>query len=54
MSNWNILDRWSPYALAALRIVAALIFILRTRSSSASRRRPSGTPPLLSLFGSEA
>ena len=28
MSNWNILDRWSPYALAALRIVAALIFIL--------------------------
>jgi putative oxidoreductase len=53
MSNWNILDRWSPYALAALRIVAALIFILHGTQKlfGFPAPPPSGTPPLLSLFG---
>jgi putative oxidoreductase len=47
------LDRWSPYALAALRIAAALIFILHGTQKLFGFPAPpaSGLPPLLSLFG---
>jgi putative oxidoreductase len=53
MSNWNALDRWSPYALAALRIAAALIFILHGTQKlfGFPAPPPNGTPPLFSLFG---
>jgi putative oxidoreductase len=47
------LDRWSPYALAALRIVAALIFIEHGTQKLFGFPAPpaSGLPALLSLSG---
>jgi putative oxidoreductase len=47
------LDSWSPYALAALRIVAALIFMEHGTQKLFGFPEPpqSGLPPLLSLFG---
>lgn len=53
MSNLNALDRWSPYALAALRVAASLIFMLHGTQKlfGFPAPPPSGTPPLLSLFG---
>ncbi len=47
------LDRYAPYALAALRIAAALIFIPHGTQKLLGFPAPpaSGLPPLLSLFG---
>jgi putative oxidoreductase len=47
------LDRWSPYALAVLRIVAALLFMEHGTQKLFGFPAPpeSGMPPLLSLFG---
>jgi putative oxidoreductase len=47
------LERWSPYALAALRIVTALIFMEHGTQKLFGFPAPpqSGLPPLLSLFG---
>jgi putative oxidoreductase len=47
------LDRFSPYALAALRIVAALLFMEHGTQKLFGFPSPpeSGQPPLLSLFG---
>jgi putative oxidoreductase len=47
------LDRWSPYALAALRIAAVLIFMLHGSQKLFGFPAPpqSGVPPLLSLYG---
>lgn len=47
------LDRWSPYALAALRISTALIFMLHGSQKLLGfpAAPASGVPPLLSLFG---
>lgn len=47
------LDRLSPYALAALRVVAALLFLLHGTQKLFGFPAPpgSGKPPLLSLFG---
>jgi len=49
----STLDRWSPYALAALRIVTALLFMEHGTQKLFGFPAPpeSGTPPLLSLFG---
>jgi putative oxidoreductase len=47
------LDRYTPYALAALRIATALIFMLHGTQKLLGFPAPpqSGLPPLLSLFG---
>lgn len=47
------LDRWSPYALAVLRIVTALIFMEHGTQKLFGFPAPpqSGVPPLFSLFG---
>ncbi|HYF54248.1 MAG TPA: DoxX family protein [Salinarimonas sp.] len=47
------LDRYAPYALAALRIATALIFMLHGTQKLFGFPAPpaSGLPPLLSLFG---
>jgi putative oxidoreductase len=47
------LDRWSPYALAVLRIVTALIFMEHGTQKLLGFPAPpeGGTPPLFSLFG---
>jgi putative oxidoreductase len=50
--NLNSLDRWSPYMLAVLRIVTALIFI--EHGTQKLLGFPAGSnpqPPLFSLFG---
>jgi putative oxidoreductase len=53
MRNSSALDRWSPYALAALRIVTALIFMEHGTQKLFGFPAPpqSGLPPLFSLFG---
>jgi putative oxidoreductase len=53
MRTSTTLDRWSPYALAALRIVTALIFMEHGTQKLFGFPAPpqSGLPPLLSLFG---
>ncbi len=47
------LDRWSPYALAVLRIVTALLFMEHGTQKLFGFPAPpqSGTPPLFSLYG---
>ena len=52
-STLDVLDRYSPYALAALRIVAALIFMEHGTQKLFGFPAPSegGPPPLLSLRG---
>ncbi len=49
----DTLERWSPYALAALRIVTALIFMLHGTQKLFGFPTPpqSGMPPLFSLYG---
>ncbi|MBJ6125321.1 DoxX family protein [Microvirga splendida] len=49
----STLDRWSPYALAALRIVTALLFMAHGTQKLFGFPAPpeSGMPELLSLFG---
>jgi putative oxidoreductase len=50
--NSNTLDRWSPYMLAVLRIVTALIFM--EHGTQKLLGFPAGSnpqPPLFSLFG---
>lgn len=56
MSYQDTLDRYSPYALAALRIAAALIFILHGTQKLFGFPAPpaSGLPPVLSLYGAGA
>lgn len=53
MAYSDTLDRWSPYALAVLRIVTALIFMLHGTQKLLGFPAPpqTGMPPLLSLFG---
>jgi putative oxidoreductase len=53
MNGSSTLDRWSPYALAALRIVTALLFIEHGTQKLFGFPAPpqSGMPPLLSLYG---
>ncbi|KAA2235693.1 DoxX family protein [Salinarimonas soli] len=50
---YDKLDRYTPYALAALRIAAALIFIPHGLQKLFGFPAPpaSGLPPVLSLFG---
>jgi len=52
MPTFNFLDRYSPYALGLLRIVAALIFIAHgTQKLFGFPAAPaSGLPPMFSLF----
>jgi putative oxidoreductase len=52
-STLDTLDRYSPYALAALRIVAALIFMEHGTQKLFGFPAPAegGQPPLLSLRG---
>jgi putative oxidoreductase len=52
MQYTETLDRYSPYALAALRIVAALIFMEHGRQKLFGFPAPSesGRPPAFSLF----
>ena len=47
------LDRWSPYALAVLRIVTALLFLEHGTQKLFGFPAPpeGGTPALFSLFG---
>ncbi len=47
------LDRYTPYAIAALRIATAIIFMLHGTQKlfGFPAPPPSGRPPLLSLFG---
>jgi putative oxidoreductase len=49
----STLDRWSPYALAVLRIVTALLFMEHGTQKLFGFPAPpeGGAPPLLSLFG---
>jgi putative oxidoreductase len=49
----DTLDRWSPYALAVLRIVTALIFMLHGTQKLVGFPAPpqGGVPPLISLYG---
>jgi putative oxidoreductase len=49
----STLDRWSPYALAVLRIVTALLFMEHGTQKLFGFPAPpeGGTPPLMSLFG---
>ena len=51
--NATTLDRYAPYALAALRIVTALIFMAHGTQKLLGFPAPpqSGQPPLLSLHG---
>jgi putative oxidoreductase len=53
MASSDHLDRYVPYALAMLRIVAALIFIEHGTQKlfEFPASSPNGTPPLLSLLG---
>ena len=53
MQQTGYLDRYSPYALAALRIATALIFMLHgTQKLFGFPSAPaSGLPPLFSLYG---
>jgi putative oxidoreductase len=53
MQHTDTLDRYTPYALAALRIVTALIFMEHGTQKLFGFPAPpeSGQPPLLSLFG---
>ncbi len=53
MPNSDTLERWTPYALAALRIVTALIFMLHGTQKLFGFPAPpeSGMPPIFSLFG---
>jgi putative oxidoreductase len=53
MPNFDILDRWSPYALAVLRIVTALTFMLHGTQKLVGFPAPpqGGVPPLFSLYG---
>ena len=52
MPTFNFLDRYSPYALGILRIVAALIFIAHgTQKLFGFPAAPAtGLPPMFSLF----
>jgi len=47
------LDRWSPYALAVLRIVTALLFLQHGTQKLLGFPAPpeGGAPPIFSLFG---
>lgn len=53
MPNFDALERYTPYALAALRVATAIIFMLHgTQKLFGFPATPaSGLPPLLSLFG---
>ncbi len=53
MPNLDALDRWSPYALAVLRIVTASLFMLHGAQKLVGFPAPpqGGMPPLVSLFG---
>jgi len=53
MPNLDPLDRWSPYALALLRIVTALIFMLHGTQKLVGFPAPpqGGMPPLFLLYG---
>src|SRR5215217_3927588 len=52
MPNLNPLDRWSPYMLGLLRIVAALIFMEHgTQKLLGFPLGSNPQPPLFSMFG---